>query len=277
MRPLRFDSSQTIVPQPHYLCLMQEIIVIGAGNLAWHLVQVLQRQEYDVALASRNPDRVASWPVRVIRLADIPVNPLLVFLAVPDNAIDTVSTELSLQLPPTVPVVHTSGATPITRINEYFQERGALWPIRSLRQGESVPDWNDLPLVYYSDKVALTQVLGELCKKLSNQVFSLDDDQRAQLHLAAVFSNNFVTWMYQISHELCAEQNIPFATLLPIIRNTALKQDGTAPKLTQTGAAARGDTVTMDRHLSLLYEHPDYAQLYRTISQLIEQGVQDQP
>jgi len=256
---------------------MQEIIVIGAGNLAWHLVQVLQRQEYEVALASRNPERVASWPVRVIRLADIPVNPLLVFLAVPDNAIDTVSAELSLQLPPTVPIVHTSGATPISRINEYFQARGALWPIRSLRQGESVADWNDLPLVYYSDKQALTQVLGELSKKLSNQVFTLNDGQRAQLHLAAVFSNNFVTWMYQISHELCAEQDIPFATLLPIIKNTALKQDGTAPEKTQTGAAARGDTVTMDRHLSLLDKHPDYAQLYRTISQLIEQGIKDQP
>lgn len=253
---------------------MQEIIVIGAGNLAWHLVQVLQQQDYLISLASRDPHRVADWPVRVIGLADIPVDPMLVFLAVPDNAIETVSAELSLQLPPEVPIVHTSGATPITRINPYFRQRGALWPIRSMRQGETVVDWRDLPLVFHSDHGALAQVLGELCEQLSNQVHSLDDDQRGQLHLAAVFSNNFVTWLYEISHQLCSEKDIPFETLLPIIQNTALKQNGVSPRLSQTGAAARGDTATMERHLKLLHDKPEYQQVYRMMSQLISEGVQ---
>jgi len=171
-------------------------------------------------------------------------------------------------------VVHTSGATSIDTIDPYFKQRGAFWPIRSLRQGEPVQDWQDLPLVYHANNAALTQVLGKLSGELSKSTYALDDEQRARLHLAAVFSNNFVTWLYQISHELCTEQNIPFATLLPIIKNTALKQDGTAPRLTQTGAAARGDTATISRHLELLDGHPEYTRLYQFMSNLIREGTE---
>ena len=252
---------------------MGEIIIVGAGNLAWHLVAVLQNAGYSVSLASRNPERVADWPVRVIALADIPTEPALVFLAVPDDAIPAASAELSLQLPAHVPVVHTSGATAVTRINGYFRQRGALWPIRSLRAGEPVGDWRDLPLVYHGTTEPLTQVLSKVATAMSDLTYALDDEQRAQLHLAAVFSNNFVTWLYEISHQLCNEHDIPFEVLLPIIRNTALSQTPTPPRLRQTGAAARGDRATMERHLELLNGHPEYARLYRMLSGMIGNGM----
>ncbi len=252
---------------------MQNIVVIGAGNLAWHLVVVLQDLGKNVVLVSRQPDTVADWPVPVQQLAEVAFTPDLIFLAVPDDAIELVSTNLSYSFPDRIPIVHTSGATPISRIDPYFKQSGALWPIRSLRQGEPVGDWRDLPLVYHANNTALAQVLAGLCGELSDLTYALDDEQRARLHLAAVFSNNFVTWLYQISHELCAEQQIPFETLLPIIRNTAMKQDGTAPRLTQTGAAARGDTATIAHHLALLEEHPEYARLYHFMSNLIREGI----
>ena len=254
---------------------MKEIIVIGAGNLAWHLVAVLQRAGHQVSLASRDPARVADWPVRVITLADIPVDPKMIILAVPDDAIATVSAELSLQLPPMVPVVHTSGATPLSRINHYFHQRGALWPIRSLRAGGPVGDWRDLPLVYHASNGALTQVLRTLTSEVSDVTYHLDDEQRAQLHLAAVFSNNFTTWLYEIAHQLCTEKDIPFAALLPIIRNTALTQTESAPRLRQTGAAARKDRATMARHLELLNGQPELARLYREMSGMIIEGLRD--
>jgi predicted short-subunit dehydrogenase-like oxidoreductase (DUF2520 family) len=252
---------------------MQNIVVIGAGNLAWHLVVVLQRADYQVTLVSRKPETVADWPVRVLTLSELVDVPDLIVLAVPDDAIEMVSTNLSYSFPDRIPVVHTSGATPITRIDPYFKRRGALWPIRSLHQGAPVGDWREVPLVYHGSEEALTQVLGELSGKLSDQAYPLNDEQRAQLHLSAVFSNNFVSWLYQISHELCSEADIPFEALLPLIRETALKQDGKAPKLTQTGAAARGDTATIARHLELLEGQPAYSRLYHFMSNMIRQGV----
>lgn len=254
---------------------MQEILVIGAGNLSWHLVQVLSRAGFDVSLVSRNPDRVADWPVRVQQLSELSIKPDLVLLAVPDDAIHQASTELANHLPSDTPVIHTSGATPAVMINSHFSRRGALWPIRSLRAGESVADWRDVPLVYHATDAALTQVLGEFAASLSDLTYSLDDGQRARLHLAAVFSNNFVTWLYEISHQLCSESGIPFEILLPIIKNTALKQDGSPPHLSQTGTAARGDQVTLNRHLHLLASHPEYQRMYQTFSRLISEGVKD--
>jgi len=67
---------------------MQNIVVIGAGNLAWHLVVVLQNLGKQVALVSRKPTTVADWPVPVYTLAEVPFTPDLIFLAVPDNAIE---------------------------------------------------------------------------------------------------------------------------------------------------------------------------------------------
>jgi predicted short-subunit dehydrogenase-like oxidoreductase (DUF2520 family) len=252
---------------------MQEILVIGAGNLSWHLVQVLQQTGYDVTLVSRAPQRVADWPVRVQALAEVSHQPDLIMLAVPDGAIHQASTELANHFSSATPVIHTSGATPAVLINSHFANRGALWPIRSLRAGEPVSDWRDLPVVYHATNAALTQVLGELTATLSDQTYSLNDAQRAKLHLAAVFSNNFVTWLYEISHQLCTESGVPFEVLLPIIRNTALKQDATSPALRQTGAAARGDQATIDRHLHLLASHPEYASLYQTMTDAIQRGV----
>jgi predicted short-subunit dehydrogenase-like oxidoreductase (DUF2520 family) len=255
---------------------MQNIVVIGAGNLAWHLVAVLQQADYAVTMVSRKPETVADWPVRVQSLKDLTEVPDLLILAVPDDAIEMVSTNLSYTFPDRIPIVHTSGATPVTRIDAYFRQRGALWPIRSLRRGEPVGNWREVPLAYHGSDEALTQVLGELSSKLSDLSYALNDGQRARVHLAAVFSNNFVNWLYQTSYELLTEVDIPFETMLPIIRDTALKQSGIAPKAGQSGPAARGDAATMARHLEMLQAHPDKALLYREISRLIQEGGKDE-
>lgn len=248
--------------------------VVGGGNLAWHLVVVLQKAGVEVALVARDPASKQGWRVPVLAYAELAdFGPDLVFLAVPDDAIGEVSLRLAQLLGPAVPVVHTSGATAIGRIAEHFQFRGALWPIRSLRRGEMVDTWREVPLAYWAEDPGLRAALERLCQRLSDTAYALDDGQRAQLHLAAVFSNNFVTWLYQISYELCAAKDIPFRTLLPIIQHTALRQDGTPPRITQTGAAARGDVATMQRHLELLEGYPEYAALYAQISGLIGEGV----
>ncbi len=243
--------------------------IVGSGNLAWHLSAVLPG---DVSVVVRRalPD-ADTWTVPLIRLGNLPaLRPQAVFLAVPDNEITNASLQLAEYLPPHTLVFHTSGATPVTRIAEHFDHRGVLWPIRSLRKGETVNDWQDLPLVIYGTDSVAADYLATLAHRLSRTVARLDDTQRAQLHLAAVFSNNFVSALYEVAYRLCRQQGIPFELLLPIIRNTAGREDGTSPASRQTGAAARGDTATMDRHLATL-QPPTYQALYRALSDLILQ------
>ncbi|WP_157976185.1 DUF2520 domain-containing protein [Lewinella sp. IMCC34191] len=240
--------------------------IIGSGNLAWHLAGVLGRQ---AVVIYREQQPVESWPVDLLPLEAVATqNWDALFLAVPDEAIRAVSQQLAAVLPADLPVIHTSGATPLDRIDAQFRHRGVLWPIRSLRKGEIVADWNDLPLVLQADTQLARRRLTEIAGDLSQTVTWLNDRQRAQLHLAAVFSNNFVTALYEVAFQLCASCDVPFDLLLPIIRNTAGRQDGSRPADRQTGAAARGDYATMDRHLELI-DRETYQNLYRDISALI--------
>ncbi|MCP9237242.1 Rossmann-like and DUF2520 domain-containing protein [Lewinella sp. JB7] len=243
-------------------------VIVGTGNLAWHLAAVLPGS---VVVVSRTPASAGEWPIPVVSFDHLPeIQPASIILAVPDNRIAEVSRQLAAILPPTLPVYHTSGATPIDRITDHFVHRGVLWPIRSLRRDDDPADWRDLPLIIYASNEATRNQLTRLAESLSDTVAWLDDQQRAQLHLAAVFSNNFVTALYEVAYQLCATYAIPFKLLLPIIRKTAEQQDGGRPADRQTGAAARGDTATMERHLSLITDER-YHQLYRDISELILQ------
>jgi len=248
--------------------------VVGTGHLAWHLVPNLLKIGLSVELWSRRP--VASinlpapakpWPRKEPQSL-----PDAVLLAVPDDQIAAVSERLATLLPRTVAVLHTSGATPLDRITTYFPARGVLWPVYSLRREDEQTDWSTVPLVYAATTEDLQTRLRRWCTALTEHAYALDDEQRAQLHLAAVFGNNFTNWLTQIAFELCTERGIPFAALRPIVQQTFARLDDQAPATRQTGPAARGDAATMTRHLALLEEHPAYARLYRALSQLIEAG-----
>ena len=242
------------------------IAIVGTGNLAFHLAAVLSAP---VVTVSREAEKQVGWASPVVGYDELSsYHPNAVLLAVPDQVIAETSARLSQRLPPDIPVFHTSGATPVGAINEYFHHRGVLWPIRSLRKGEAVTDWKDLPLAIYATDTSSTKFIRQLAESLSDTVTWLDDRQRAQLHLAAVFSNNFVTALYEVSFQLCEDHGVPFELLLPIIRNTAASQTATAPAYRQTGAAVRNDQVTMDRHRSLI-ANPIYRDLYSRMSALI--------
>ena len=255
---------------------MQKIAIIGAGNLSWHLAPALGRAGHEVAVFSRRGNFNLSWPVNVLHYDElVTYKPSVVILAVPDARITEVSTSLAARLPLSTTIIHTSGATALKKLNPAFSNRGVIWPIRSLLKGEPILTWNDLPVAYQGSNQVTTDLVREMVEQITFTSYELDSQQRAQLHLAAVYSNNFVTWMYQVSYELCEEKGIPFSTLLPIIRNTATKQKGYEPRLSQTGAAARGDQNTMTKHLKLLNGHPEWSRLYRLMSRLIQEGLED--
>ncbi len=257
---------------------MHKVAVIGTGNLAWHLVPKLLDIGLAVDVISRQlpkPEEAAHWGLaKVVGWASWvaikkSVSYDAVFLAVPDAAITTTSQQVQSILPATCPIVHTSGATAVEAIDSYFEQRGVLWPIRSLKKGSATESWEVLPLVYFSEHPDLAQRLAQWAKQLSSITCSLADEQRAWLHLAAVFSNNFTNYLCHIAYQICKKNELPFSALLPIIHHSFETLDEQPPILRQTGAAARGDTNSIERHLELLAEEPEWQALYQRISELI--------
>jgi predicted short-subunit dehydrogenase-like oxidoreductase (DUF2520 family) len=249
--------------------------VIGAGKVAWHLTKRLHACGLHVRqVFSRQLDKAHQLATEVNAQGinhweDLNATGVdLIIVAVSDQAILEVARSLAKQLPHPPLVVHTSGSSPLSWLSEDLPRSGIFYPLQSFSWGR-VPDFTTIPIcietVYPEDQNFLIQ-LGE---RISHQVRLTSESDRKQLHLAAVFVNNFVNELYQIGAEILTEKRLPFDVLLPLIQETAAKVQGHDPAEMQTGPALRGDRATIERHLDMLEEHPEWRELYGMMTGLI--------
>jgi predicted short-subunit dehydrogenase-like oxidoreductase (DUF2520 family) len=90
-----------------------------------------------------------------------------------------------------------------------------------------------------------------------------------KLHLAAVFSNNFVNYLYALAEEYCRAEGINFKLLVPLIQETALRVQTINPSNAQTGPAFRHDAATIQRHEELLKSYPELKKFYLLFTESI--------
>jgi predicted short-subunit dehydrogenase-like oxidoreductase (DUF2520 family) len=97
-------------------------------------------------------------------------------------------------------------------------------------------------------------------------VYQVNDEQRAVLHVAAVFANNFTNHCFSIAEKILDNADLPFEMLHPLMEETLAKAIMDSPAKMQTGPAVRGDEETINRHLLLLKKHPNWKTIYEDIS-----------
>ena len=252
-----------------------KVVLIGAGNVGTHLarrmagrgwppVQVFSRQSDKAQAVARAIGSEAVHDLQKIRPdADV------YLLAVRDDAIEEVAAQLAKVLNNNALVAHTSGATPSAVLAGHFQRYGVFYPLQTFSPGRE-PDFAKIPICVFAPATEDQAILQMLAGRISRSVQVVDDEQRATLHLAAVFVNNFVNLMYRIGSDIVQKEGIPFDALLPLIEETAQKVvDGCPPADAQTGPARRNDTATMQRHVDLLTGQPEWQQMYRLLSEAI--------
>jgi predicted short-subunit dehydrogenase-like oxidoreductase (DUF2520 family) len=114
--------------------------------------------------------------------------------------------------------------------------------------------------------------LKKLNEQLGLDCRVLNSEHRANLHLSAVFANNFVNaCMIACQEILKNNEGANFQDLLPIINQTVEKLKNASALDCQTGPARRNDGLTMKKHLDYLKSNPYEQQLYLNISQYIQQ------
>ncbi|MCL9770485.1 DUF2520 domain-containing protein [Flavobacterium sp. HXWNR69] len=247
---------------------MIKVVLIGSGNVAQHLIQVLlQAKNVDLAQAfARNPnhllhllpeEKITSDYNKIIE-AD------LYIISVSDNAISEVSSQLPFE---NRLVVHTSGTSDISVLHD--QNRiGVFYPLQTFTKGKEI-DFSPIPICLEAEKESDYQLLEKLGNCISQKVVRISSEQRKSLHVAAVFVCNFVNHLYHIGNEICTESNVSFEVLHPLIQETAHKIMELSPKEAQTGPALRNDTKTIEKHLDFL-ENPEYKNLYQLLTQSIQ-------
>jgi predicted short-subunit dehydrogenase-like oxidoreductase (DUF2520 family) len=145
---------------------------------------------------------------------------------------------------------------------------GVLYPLMTFTRKKPA-DFASVPLLIEANSSENMEKLRHLAKKLSEDVRTVNSEQRKIVHLAAVIASNFPNHMYTLAENLLTRKGIPFDLLKPLIRETADKINLMSPLSAQTGPAVRDDKATLEGHLKLLTDDADTAEIYRQISKSI--------
>lgn len=99
--------------------------------------------------------------------------------------------------------------------------------------------------------VAGDRLAREVVEALGGRAFSVDDGDRAAYHAAAcIAANHLVALMGQV--ERVAPDGVPLEAYLDLARGALDNVSRLGPAAALTGPAARGDDVTIARHLAAL-------------------------
>lgn len=245
--------------------------VLGSGRVATALLKGLSEiPSSELHLIARDPSQREALGERFAVDERVPVEDCdpgldLLLIAVSDDAIQ----EVVRQLPGMKGVVaHCSGVKPLSELDEQGRGQGVFYPLQSF-SGDAFPDWSSIPICIEGSDQHSQEELRALAGELSDTVRELGEDERKQLHVAAVFACNFSNHLYAIARKLLQEKGIDYELLRSLILHTARKGVEQDPTEAQTGPASRGDRETMQEHLALLEGNPDLYELYSLLSQRI--------
>jgi predicted short-subunit dehydrogenase-like oxidoreductase (DUF2520 family) len=253
-----------------------KVVVIGSGNLAWHIVSHLsffKRFEILVYGRTLSPNlKSLQKEFKVNITADwkkVPVNAGFYFICVNDKSIKPVAAQIK-KIKTNGLVLHISGTSPLLTLTGVSKNIGVFYPLQTFTFGQSV-NWWEVPVFIEAGNARSLEQLNRLAGLFSNSVIKLNSEQRIKLHLAAVVAGNFSNAMYSAAY-LYLEKELDkgfFNYLIPLITKTAKKTRSVEPLIAQTGPAVRKDKETQKKHLQLLKKHPDLKKLYKSISKLI--------
>lgn len=250
---------------------IKKMVLIGTGNVAWHLGHALKKAGVDILqVYDRQPEKAKGFAAELSttplsNLSNIIEDADLYLLCVSDAAIAEVGAQLHYVRGI---VAHTSGSISLNALKGN-ENMGVFYPLQTFTKGLPV-DLNQVPFLCEGNGTQTESALMALALELSTKVYAISSAQREKLHIAAVFANNFTNHLLAKAHQICEENHIPFSVLHPLILETARKATEANPENSQTGPAKRGDTVTIEKHLSQLAD-PNLRELYTILTKSIQE------
>lgn len=197
-------------------------------------------------------------------------------VAVNDDNIPEVVKLLNIGYPNCL-IAHTSGGCDTTQLQPLHPRVGVFYPLQTFSEFRLL-DWSAIPVFVSSMHHSDTSILHALASTVTLKAVEIQEEDRAMIHLAAVFINNFVNAMSAIALDILKQKQLDFHLLMPLLDETVEKIRLSDPLNAQTGPAMRGDLQTIERHLKLLNQFPtDYKIVYQTVSDLITKYLRKEP
>lgn len=253
-----------------------KIVIIGCGNLAWHLAKQINKLNlFDIFIYNHqaNPN-LNEFKSKLKCHTEIGFKNLIreakyYFICVSDDHVSNVSKIIS-PIYSTSNVLHCSGSLPLKAIKTKNVNKGVFYPLQTFSKADDI-NWKQLPILIESSNALNKKRLEIFIKNFSRNIIHVDYKMRIKIHLAAVLVNNFTNSLFLAASDLISDNsnNQNFKIFLPIIKNTFKKLEKLNLHESQTGPAKRRDYLVIKKHLKLLEQNKDLKKIYELITKLI--------
>jgi predicted short-subunit dehydrogenase-like oxidoreductase (DUF2520 family) len=223
---------------------------VGRGNLGQSLERAFRATGHDTSLVLGRTGftKLPSFGI--------------VFLAVPDQAIDEVAATISrLEPSPRLSFVHLSGALGLSALDALRDHSvGSFHPLQSFPAPRDPEAFRGITVAVDASTPALMRRLRALARAVGARPKHVDDSQRALYHTAAVFASNYVDVVLAKAVGLLQQagwsEKEATEGLLPLAEGALSNVRERGPVAALTGPVRRGDVATVERHLSALHGAP---------------------
>jgi len=182
------------------------------------------------------------------RTDPVPSDVDVLLLAVPDGAIASVAATM-----PAGPLVgHVSGATGLDVFGD--REGFSLHPMMSTPPGSDPSILRGAGGAVDGTSERALQTAFTLAERLGLRVTRVPAEDRVAYHAAGAIAANFLVALEACAERLAATAGISRAQLAPLVLATARQWAEIGPEAALTGAIARGDEGTVERHRAVIAE-----------------------
>ena len=240
---------------------VDQIVIVGTGKLAKSFLSYLKSIEYPVrGIWGRNSNKSYElselFGVRqILSLNEIKNDWVIVCIS--DDAIDSVIQKLQ-------EVSKVSVSSGVYDINK-FKNTSLFYPLQSFDE-KNDHNFIDIPIIIDGNENDL-KFLKEFCANSKLYCYEMNLEKREQLHLVAVFFNNFTHHIMHRGSQLANQFKLDKDIFKSLIYNTFKRLDLNNMFKLQTGPAIREDNTTLEKHKKQL--SGDFLKLYNSISESI--------
>ena len=245
----------------------ETVSLIGFGNVGSHLAKHLEKSGVNIShVYNRNVqanEKIATSTKAIItnKISTLPKDQL-VLICVSDSAIPEIVEQIHID----TPIAYTSGSIAIETLPKR-KNIGVFYPLQTFSKDRAI-DLSQVPFLIEASNNEFGNQLYNLASMLSNSVSYANSQKRKELHLAAVWVNNFTNHIVHLAQKYTKENNVDFSLLVPLLKETIDKLDYLTARDAQTGPARRGDTSIIKEHISKL--QGTELELYKLISKSIQ-------
>ena len=247
---------------------IQTISIIGAGNVASQLAQVLADKGIEIISVTSKTNASAQVLAEklncemIANISEIPQTDL-VLVCVGDDEIHAVID----QIPAHLAVAYTSGSVEIKSISNR-ENLGVFYPLQTFSKTRKV-EMFEVPFLIEANNTYFAQSLFDLAWKISRNVQFMNSEQRKKIHVGAVIVNNFTNHLVYLADQYFKENELDWKILEPLLKETLAKLENTSPYDAQTGPARRNDQEIIEKHTQMLSGNTK--EIYKVITNSILQ------